>query len=72
VPDRDASEARARQIADGVSRLRFPPPHDDMATSLTGGRMCHVGAAWSTWYSEADSVLYQVKGLGGDTLRVFE
>jgi diguanylate cyclase len=73
VPDRDALEARARQIADGVARLRFPPPHDDMATSLSiGGRMCHVGAAWSTWYSEADSVLYQVKGLGGDTLRVFE
>jgi diguanylate cyclase len=73
VPDRDALEARARQIADGVSRLRFPPPHEALLTSLSiGGRMCQPGAGWSTWYSEADSVLYQVKGLGGDTVRVID
>jgi len=73
VPDRDALEARARQIADGVSRMRFPPPHDDLQVALSiGGRMCHAGGAWSTWYSEADSVLYQVKGVGGDSVRVFD
>jgi diguanylate cyclase len=73
VPDRDALEARARQIADGIGRMRFPPPHDDLRISLSiGGRMCHAGGAWSTWYSEADSVLYQVKGIGGDNVRVVE
>ncbi len=73
VPDRAALEARAREIADGVARLRFPPPHDDMRVAMSiGGRMCHPGGAWSTWYSEADSVLYQVKGIGGDHVRVFE
>jgi diguanylate cyclase len=73
VPDRDALEARARQIADGIGRLRFPPPHDDLVIALSiGGRMCHAGGAWSTWYSEADSVLYQVKGGGGDNVRVFD
>ena len=73
VPDRDALEARAREIADGVGRMRFPAPHDDLKVGLSiGGRMCHPGGAWSTWYSEADSVLYQVKGIGGDHVRVFE
>jgi diguanylate cyclase len=73
VEDRDALEARARQIVDGIARLRFPAPHDDLVIALSiGGRMCHPGAAWSTWYSEADSVLYQVKGAGGDSVRVLD
>jgi hypothetical protein len=27
-------------------------------------------AAWPSWYSEADSALYQVKGQGGDAWHV--
>jgi diguanylate cyclase len=73
VADRAELEARARQIVDGVARLRFPAPHDDLGVALSiGGRMCHPAAAWSTWYSEADSVLYQVKGIGGDSVRVLD
>lgn len=73
VPNVAELEARARQIFDGVQRLRFAAPFDDLRITVSiGGRMCNLRAGWSTWYSEADSVLYQVKGVGGDGVRVYD
>lgn len=64
-------EARARQIVDGVRRLRFPLPLDAIDISVSiGGGMCSRSGNWSVWYSDADSVLYSVKGEGGDGYRL--
>jgi diguanylate cyclase (GGDEF)-like protein len=64
-------EARARQIVDGVRRLRFPEPLDAVGISVSvGGGICSRAGSWSVWYSDADSVLYGVKGEGGDGYRL--
>jgi diguanylate cyclase (GGDEF)-like protein len=70
---RDAAEleARARQVVAAVRALRFPGK--DRAFTVTvsvGGSLCAPGAQWSAWYSEADSLLYEVKGAGGDHCKV--
>ena len=60
-----------RQIVDGVRRLRFPEPLDAVGISVSvGGGICSRAVSWSVWYSDADSVLYGVKGEGGDGYRL--
>jgi len=64
-------DARARQIVDGVRRLSFPDPLDAVGISVSiGGGICSRSGSWSVWYSDADSVLYRVKGEGGDGYRL--
>lgn len=71
VADFEELEARARQIVDGVRRLRFPIPLDSIGVSVSiGGGICSRAGNWSVWYSDADSVLYSVKGEGGDAYRL--
>jgi diguanylate cyclase (GGDEF)-like protein len=71
VRDGAELETRARQIVDGVRRLRFPEPLDQVAVSVSiGGGVCTRSGSWSVWYSDADSVLYRVKGEGGDGFRL--
>ena len=71
VVDFEELEARARQIVDGVRRLRFPAPFDDVQISVSiGGGICTRSGSWSVWYSDADSVLYSVKAEGGDGVRL--
>jgi diguanylate cyclase (GGDEF)-like protein len=71
VADFEELEARARQIVDGVRRLRFPIPLDNIGISVSiGGGICSRAGNWSVWYSDADSVLYSVKGEGGDGFRL--
>jgi diguanylate cyclase (GGDEF)-like protein len=71
VSDFEELEARARQIVDGVRRLRFPLPLDEIGISVSiGGGICSRAGSWSVWYSDADSVLYSVKGEGGDAWRL--
>ncbi len=71
VGSHEELEARALQIVDGVRRLRFPKPLDAVGVSVSvGGGVCSRAGTWSVWYSEADSVLYGVKGEGGDGYRL--
>lgn len=71
VTDFEELESRAHQIVDGVRRLRFPVPLDTVGISVSiGGGICTRSGSWSVWYSDADSVLYSVKGEGGDGYRL--
>ena len=71
VGSHEELEARARQVVDGVRRLRFPEPLDAIGISVSvGGGICSRAGSWSVWYSDADSVLYGVKGEGGDGYRL--
>ena len=71
VADYDELETRALQLVDGVRRLRFPEPLDSIGISVSiGGGLCAPSGNWSVWYSDADSVLYRVKGEGGDGYRL--
>ncbi len=71
VTDFEELESRAHQIVDGVRRLRFPDPLDTVCISVSiGGGICSRSGSWSVWYSDADSVLYRVKGEGGDGYRL--
>jgi diguanylate cyclase (GGDEF)-like protein len=71
VADHEELEARACAIVDGVRRLRFPEPLDAIGISVSiGGGICSRSGSWSVWYSDADSVLYSVKGEGGDGYRL--
>lgn len=67
----DELETRALQIVDGVRRLRLPAPLDAVGMSVSiGGGLCTSAGSWSVWYSDADGVLYGVKGEGGDGYRL--
>jgi diguanylate cyclase (GGDEF)-like protein len=71
VASQEELEARARQIVDGVRRLRFAAPLDGVGVSVSiGGGLCARAGGWSVWYSDADGVLYGVKGEGGDGYRL--
>jgi diguanylate cyclase (GGDEF)-like protein len=71
VCDRIELEARADQIVSNVRALRFPEPLAGLRVSVSiGGGLRQSDAAWPSWYSEADSALYQVKGQGGDAWHV--
>jgi diguanylate cyclase (GGDEF)-like protein len=70
---RDAAdlEARARQVVAGVRALRFHGKERPFTVTVSvGGSLCAPGAEWSAWYSEADSLLYEAKGAGGDHCKV--
>lgn len=59
--------ARASQIVSAVRALRFPACNDGLSISVSiGANLCTQGNDWAIWYSEADCLLYEVKGQGGD------
>lgn len=62
--------ARASQIASSVRSLRFPVSADTLSVSVSiGANLCTNGNDWAVWYSDADCMLYEVKGQGGDGFR---
>lgn len=64
---------RAIAIVSAVRRLRFTAPNDGLTVSVSvGGCLCDTAAAWPSWYSDADSALYQAKGSGGDGWKLAE
>jgi diguanylate cyclase (GGDEF)-like protein len=70
---RDAAdlEARASQIVASVRALRFPTPQRTLQVTVSvGGSVFDGGGEWSTWYSDADCTLYEVKGEGGDNFKL--
>jgi len=71
VCDRIELEARAEQIAAGLRALRFPGAPADLRVSASiGGGLCSADGSWPTWYSMADTALYEIKGRGGDACLV--
>ena len=64
---------RAVAIVAAVRRLRFAPPNEALRVSVSvGGCLCAPDSAWPSWYSDADSALYQAKGAGGDGWKLCE
>ncbi len=62
--------ARASQIASSVRSLRFPTAASSLGVSVSiGANLCSQGNDWAAWYSDADCMLYDVKGRGGDGFR---
>jgi diguanylate cyclase len=62
--------ARATQIVSAVRALRFPTAIDSLSVSVSiGAGLCTNGNDWAIWYSDADCLLYEVKGQGGDGCR---
>ena len=59
--------ARASQIVSAVRALRFPACNDGLSISVSiGANLCTAESDWAVWYSDADCLLYEVKGQGGD------
>ena len=59
--------ARASQIVAAVRALRFPTSGESLSVSVSiGANLCTNGNDWAVWYSDADCLLYEVKGQGGD------
>ncbi len=70
---RDAAEleARANRIVACVRALRFPTRQRTLQVTVSvGGSLCDDRNEWSTWYSDADCTLYEVKGEGGDNYKL--
>ena len=64
---------RAVAIVAAVRRLRFAPPNEGLRVSVSvGACLCAPSSAWPSWYSDADSALYQAKGSGGDGWKLSE
>ncbi len=62
--------ARASQIVSAVRSLRFPIAADSLSVSVSiGAQLCTRENDWAVWYSDADCLLYEVKGQGGDGFR---
>lgn len=62
---------RAIRLISSVRGLRFPHLSEDLRVSISvGGCMAPKQAEWSTWYSQADTALYQTKAQGGDGWRL--
>jgi diguanylate cyclase (GGDEF)-like protein len=71
VTGNEELSARAMQIIAATHALRFTGCNDGMAVTVSiGGSLCIEDADWATWYSDADSALYEAKGRGGDGLYV--
>lgn len=67
VSGEDELIARATQVVYAVRALRFPTGAGELSVTVSvGGSLCAADADWANWYSEADAVLYQAKGRGGD------
>jgi len=63
-------ELRAARVVGAVQALRLPPPLDTLRVSVSvGASLCREGGDWTSWYSDADGVLYQAKREGGDRWR---
>ena len=74
-PANDAGDLanRAVAIVAAVRRLRFAPPNEGLRVSVSvGACLCAPSSAWPSWYSDADSALYQAKGSGGDGWKLSE
>lgn len=62
---------RAIRLISAVRGLRFPQLDDALRVSVSvGGCLASAQAEWSTWYSQADTALYQTKAQGGDGWRL--
>ncbi|MEO8012012.1 MAG: hypothetical protein ABI650_10245, partial [Dokdonella sp.] len=67
VTGEEELSARASQIVSAVRALRFPNCNDGLSISVSiGAGLCTSESDWAVWYSEADCLLYEVKGQGGD------
>lgn len=67
VTGEEELRARATQVIAAVRALRFPGGGSDFsATVSVGGSLCADETEWAVWYSDADAVLYEAKGRGGD------
>lgn len=59
--------ARASQIVSSVRSLRFPAAVNGVDVSVSiGASLCTEANDWAVWYSEADLMLYEIKGQGGN------
>jgi diguanylate cyclase (GGDEF)-like protein len=58
--------ARATQIVSAVRALRFPGCDGLNISVSVGAQLCTETTDWAVWYSDADCLLYEVKGQGGD------
>src|SRR5690606_1236706 len=64
---------RAVAIVSAVRRLRFSVPSEALQVSVSvGACLCQDEHGWPSWYSDADSALYQAKGAGGDGWKLAE
>ncbi len=61
--------ARASQIVSAVRGLRFPTCEGLTVSVSIGAHLCVEETDWAIWYSDADCLLYEVKGQGGDGMR---
>ncbi len=67
VTGEEELSARASQVVSAVRALRFPNCSDGLSVSVSiGAGLCTPDSDWAVWYSEADCLLYEVKGQGGD------
>lgn len=71
VADSGDLSNRALCIVNAVRELRFPDGYEHLRVTVSvGGCLASTGAQWAAWYSEADTAMYQVKGMGGDAWRL--
>ncbi|HMB57781.1 MAG TPA: GGDEF domain-containing protein [Arenimonas sp.] len=61
---------RALGLIAAVRGLRLPSLGEHRLSVSVGGAFCHDPGGWSTWYSRADSSLYEAKRKGGDHWRL--
>jgi len=62
---------RAIRLITGVRQLRLPVLSESLRISVSvGGCLSPQPSDWSTWYSQADTALYQTKAQGGDGWRL--
>lgn len=62
---------RAVRLISAVRGLRIPHLADELRVSISvGGCLAPEQEEWSTWYSQADTALYQTKAQGGDGWRL--
>ena len=62
---------RAVRLVSAVRSLGLPGGSESLRISVSvGGCLAPERIDWSTWYSQADTALYQVKGQGGDGWRL--
>lgn len=61
---------RALCLIEAVRSMRLPSLLNKQLTVSVGGTFCGDPGGWSTWYSQADTALYEAKRAGGDRWRL--
>lgn len=61
---------RALGLIEAVRSMRLPSLLNKQLTVSVGGAFCNDSGGWSTWYSHADTALYEAKRAGGDRWRL--